>query len=126
MLLTGPVQHCSGDDGETPPVGLCLAGLKGAAAIGNLLFAAIEGAGPWLGRPALMPFSAVTVPILGSLAVLDVLAGWRGQDRGEGKSCTQLEQPIDPSAPGMVGERADQNVDGRHVRTPQIDMAPWL
>ncbi len=71
-------------------------------------------------------FSAVTVPILGSLAVLDVLAGWRCQDRGEGKSCTQLEQPIDPSALGVVGERADQDVDGRHVRTPQIDMAPRL
>ncbi|MDZ7280470.1 MFS transporter [Sphingomonas sanguinis] len=98
-LLTEIVQRSGGVGGETTPVGLFLAGLKGSAAMGNLLFAAIVAVGA---GGSLLPLSATVVPILGSLIAIGLLIGGRGlwlsQGRGEGQSGGELHQTVSPAA----------------------------
>jgi Na+/melibiose symporter-like transporter len=79
-LLTETVHRSMADGAsdEATPVGLFLAVLKTGAALGNLLLAGIVAAGPValpLGRmtTALLPASAIVVPICGSFAALCLL-----------------------------------------------------
>jgi Na+/melibiose symporter-like transporter len=79
-LLTEMVHRSMADGAsdEATPVGLFLAVLKTGAAMGNLLLAGIVAAGPValpLGgmTTALLPASAIVVPICGSLAALCLL-----------------------------------------------------
>lgn len=98
-LLTEIVQRSGGVDGDATPVGLFLAWLKGAAAMGNLLFAGIVAAGA---GGSLLPLSATVVPILGSLIAIGLLVGgsglWFSQGRGEGQSGGELQQAVSPAA----------------------------
>ncbi|AXJ94158.1 MULTISPECIES: MFS transporter [unclassified Sphingomonas] len=83
-LLTDAVQRslAAGGEGEASAVGLFLAVLKTAAALGNLAFAGIVAAGPVrlattaVGDIALLPACATVLPLLGCLAAGGLL--WRG------------------------------------------------
>ena len=81
-LLTETVHRsmAAGASAEATPVGLFLAVLKSAAALGNMLFAGIVAAGP-ISVPgvdtALLPLSATTLPIVGCFVALGMLALWR-------------------------------------------------
>lgn len=84
-LLTDIVQRTlrEGAGGEATPVGLFLATLKVAAALGNFLFSAIVAAGPvalaWRLLPggSLLTTSATALPVCGSLAAGALLYSMR-------------------------------------------------
>lgn len=82
LTLTAQAAIADGSSDEATPVGLFLAVLKGAAAIGNLGFAAIVAIGARVpdgggtGDAALLPVSVMVVPVAGCIVALCLIAGW--------------------------------------------------